>query len=201
MRCLVTIPLGKSTRQLRTVLLRQSRSSLTVVTKPPRLHVPWYNSTARPVAGRGLTRPVSVCAHFRGLWECADFSSNTSRLGPFWVLTIHIMFIASLSVGCEIVRAVSFTLCRTSAHSWPMYISVPIAVPFLARLSSSSMSESRLAILKGSHPPVPARPPRLEFTSDLPPVRTSCAHDHSAQAEKLIVQLHKSSHSAHHDLI
>ena len=107
----------------------------------------------------------SVCVHICGLRECADVSSNTSRLGLF----------ASLSAGCEIVRAVSFTLYRTPARFWPMHSS--FFLQLVSRLPAwswilSSVSDSRLAFSKGSHPPVPARQLRVDCTSGLRPPST-----------------------------
>ena len=91
---------------------------------------------------------LSVCTftNFGGV----TISIRLFALGtPFQVshntLQIHL---ATLGRTCNFRRAVSFTLCMTSARSWHMYNNFPTTVLCIARLSlSSSTSDSVVGVL------------------------------------------------------
>ena len=119
-------PFRQFQSSVRTVLLRQSSSSLTVVfvTKPPRLHSASVQLHRSSSCESGLTCQVTICVHIHGLRNVTMSIKHFALWNSFQVLSQNV--------------SLSSRLYWTSARSWHMYSNFPTSVLCTTRLSSSS---------------------------------------------------------------
>ena len=103
-----------------------------------------------------LACPVAVCVRIPGRRERDDFSSKTTHLG------------LSSGISRNVSGAGHRLVLRTSKAAFTPQFCMQLASRLPARLGiPASVSVSRLAFSKVSHPPGPAGQSRLVCTSDL----------------------------------